>query len=212
MKTLLRGLVGVLAVVLVLGSQAVRSQDAPKKKEGERKSTDRPRTGPPRTGTFTPPPNPFFEALDANKDGEISADELNSAATALKKLDKDGDGKLTREETRPAGGFGGFGGFGRGGTPGGAGGSAAFVERILGNDKNKDGKVTKDELPENAQGMLDRLDENKDGALDKAELEKASQNFGRRGAGQPGAPGTSNRPRRPPTDNPSEKPAEPKKE
>lgn len=48
--------------------------------------------------------SPIIAALDANSDGEIDATELNNAVTALKKLDKNGDGKLTREELRPAGG------------------------------------------------------------------------------------------------------------
>jgi hypothetical protein len=39
--------------------------------------------------------------LDANGDGTIDADEIGNSATALKKLDKDGDGKLTRNECRP---------------------------------------------------------------------------------------------------------------
>jgi hypothetical protein len=37
-------------------------------------------------------------ALDANHDGVIDADEIKNAAAALAKLDKNGDGKLTREE------------------------------------------------------------------------------------------------------------------
>jgi hypothetical protein len=37
-------------------------------------------------------------ALDANHDGVIDADEIANASAALKKLDKNGDGKLTRDE------------------------------------------------------------------------------------------------------------------
>src|SRR5262249_29138764 len=152
-----------------------------------------------------------------NHDGVISEEEMKNAYEALKKLDKNGDGKLTRDEVQPAG-------FGRGfgsGAPGGGlfgggfgrGGGTDFVERIMAFDKNKDGKVTKDELPENMQGLLDRFDENKDGALDKAELEKASQRFGQRAGGRPGqpgapgAPGAGNRTGRPkrPSDQPGEK-------
>jgi len=37
-------------------------------------------------------------------------------------------------------------------------------------DKNKDGKVTKEELPERMHSLLERGDTNKDGALDREEL------------------------------------------
>ena len=37
-------------------------------------------------------------ALDANHDGMIDADEIANAVAALKTLDKNGDGKLTRDE------------------------------------------------------------------------------------------------------------------
>ncbi len=58
------------------------------------------------------PPNPIIEALDLNKDGVIDADEIAKATESLKKLDKNGDGKLTEEEFRPLrpGGPGGGGG------------------------------------------------------------------------------------------------------
>jgi hypothetical protein len=47
------------------------------------------------------PPSPLMEALDANHDGIIDADEIANASVALKTLDKNGDGKLTRDELRP---------------------------------------------------------------------------------------------------------------
>ena len=59
-------------------------------------------------------------ALDANSDGVIDEKEIANAPAALKKLDKDGDGKLSREEymgMRP-GGQGGPGGPGGQGGPG----------------------------------------------------------------------------------------------
>ena len=76
---------------------------------------------------------PITIALDTDKNGEISADEIANAATALKTLDKNGDGKLTEDELRPSFGPGGGqggpgGGQGRGnnrqggGRPGGQGG------------------------------------------------------------------------------------------
>lgn len=47
------------------------------------------------------PTPPILAALDADGDGTISAAELASASTALRKLDKNGDGQLTPEEYRP---------------------------------------------------------------------------------------------------------------
>ncbi len=44
------------------------------------------------------PMPPLISALDANHDGVIDADEIAGASAALKKLDKNGDGKLSREE------------------------------------------------------------------------------------------------------------------
>jgi hypothetical protein len=73
----------------------------------------------------------------------------------------------------------GFGGpFGRGrGNPGPPGGGN-FVEFVMGFDKNGDGKVTKDEMPERMQQrLLLRADTNGDGALDKEEVEKMAKRF-----------------------------------
>ena len=44
---------------------------------------------------------PIIVALDADKDGVISAEEITNAAKALATLDKNKDGKLTHEELRP---------------------------------------------------------------------------------------------------------------
>src|SRR6185312_1082701 len=52
-----------------------------------------------------------FNALDADHDGEISSVEIANAPTALKTLDRNGDGQITNDEVMPQ--FGGRG-FGRG--------------------------------------------------------------------------------------------------
>jgi hypothetical protein len=54
-----------------------------------------------------------------------------------------------------------------------------MVERILSFDKNKDGKVTKDELPERMHDLIARGDTNKDGALDRKEIEKLAADLAR---------------------------------
>jgi hypothetical protein len=59
-----------------------------------------PGMGGPGMGGRRPTP-PLIAALDANHDGVIDADEIANAPTALKKLDKNGDGKLTQDELRP---------------------------------------------------------------------------------------------------------------
>lgn len=76
--------------------------------------------------------------------------------------------------------------------PGGnRGDPAQLVERMMQMDANKDGKISKDEMPaQQVERMFDRADTNKDGFLDKAELEafaKAGQARGQ--GGQPGGPG-----------------------
>jgi EF hand len=99
----------------------------------------------------------------------------------------------------PRGGFGpggpgrgfGPGGPGRGGPGGkvGRGGprdpavvrAEAMIERMMQHDKNKDGKLSKDELPEAARLFFDRADTNRDGFLDKSELRQLIDGRGRRG-------------------------------
>ena len=66
---------------------------------------------------------PVTIALDTNKDGVISAGEIDAAASSLKKADKNGDGKISADELRPnSGGRGGRssskGRRGRGGSRG----------------------------------------------------------------------------------------------
>ena len=51
---------------------------------------------------------PVMAALDSDGNGEISPEEIKGAVAALKKLDKNKDGKLTEDELRPN--FGGRGG------------------------------------------------------------------------------------------------------
>lgn len=143
-------------------------------------------------------PNPVLEAIDADKNGELSADEIANAATALKTLDKNSDGKLDMAEMRPnfegmGRGFGGPpGGPGFGGGQGG-GGAEEMINRLIAMDANKNGKLEKDEVPERMQSMFSRADKNEDGAIDKEEMtamarERAGGQGGGFGGGQ-GGPG-----------------------
>lgn len=51
-----------------------------------------------------------MQAVDTDDDGELSAEDLANASQALKKLDKNGDGKVSRDELRPQPPQGGPGG------------------------------------------------------------------------------------------------------
>ncbi len=104
--------------------------------------------------------NALFAALDLDGDGVISKAELKKASLSLKKLDTDKDGQLTLAE---CGG-------------GDAGAAAAkndpnqWIDRLMAKDKNKDGKLTPDELTENERQMLQGADQNGDGGVDRQEL------------------------------------------
>ncbi|WP_345684373.1 hypothetical protein [Novipirellula caenicola] len=66
---------------------------------------------------------PLLRIFDADNDGELSAAEIDAAAVALRKLDRNRDGRLTAEELRPNGPGAPGGPAGqRGGERGGAGG------------------------------------------------------------------------------------------
>ena len=47
---------------------------------------------------------------------------------------------------------------------------AQMLERIMSNDKNSDGKITRDEATEQLKRFFDRLDTNGDDAIDRDEL------------------------------------------
>lgn len=97
MKTLLAGLMLVGLGALAAGALAQPPEGGPP--DGPPPGRERgPRgEGPPHG----PPGHPVMAALDADKDGTLSADEIAGAADALKSLDTNGDGKLTKDELRP---------------------------------------------------------------------------------------------------------------
>jgi hypothetical protein len=119
-------------------------------------------------------------ALDADKDGEISATELANAKTALAALDKNGDGNVTMDEMRPArpanaptppaGATAPTGGRTRpsGGTSGDMD-SHPIDPVMLALDANKDGALSSGEI-NNAVASLKVLDANSDGKLTRDEL------------------------------------------
>jgi RND family efflux transporter MFP subunit len=90
---------------------------------------------------------------------------------------KRGDGKRG-EGKRPEGAPTGSAENGSGG---GAGGARSGGGNLMSNDKDGDGKVSKEEAPEFMKSFFDRLDTNSDGFVDQAEMDAARR---QREAGQ----------------------------
>jgi hypothetical protein len=146
-----------LAVTISIHAQEARPGGQPEGERGERGG---------ERGGFQRR-DPLLSALDANGDNVIDAKEIAGAADALKKLDKNNDGKITQDELRPA--------IPQRGPMQAGGNSEEMVTRLMQFDKNADGKLSKDELPERMQNMMEKGDLNKDGFLDKDEIRKVAQ-------------------------------------
>jgi len=142
---------------------------------------------------------PLFATLDADENGEISSDEIENATAALKKLDRNSDGKLTAEELRPQP---------RGDREarrqrGNRRSAEAMVQRFMQYDENEDGKISKEETPERLSRMFARLDINEDGDVTAEEITQGAERDGRgEGRGRAGrggrrGEGPGNRPGRP---------------
>jgi len=109
----------------------------------------------PQPDGFRIPLDPVSRILDADGDGELSAEEIDNAAKLLQKLDANGDGKLVINEILPS-----FPGPGMG--PGGPGGP-----------NNQE------------QKLADKFDDDNNGFLDKAERAKAAEAIQSRGGRGP---------------------------
>jgi len=122
----------------------------------------------------------MIQRLDKDGDGKLSKDEVpERMAERFDKLDKDGDGFITAEEMQA---MQRRGRDGQGGPQGGG-----MIKRL---DKDGDGKLSKDEVPEKMAEHFDKLDANGDGVLDEGELGKMR---GRRGQGGEGGEGRRRR-------------------
>jgi hypothetical protein len=132
----------------------------------------------PRPEGHRAPPSPLIMALDLDRDGILSTEEIGRAPESLLTLDRNGDGQLTREDLRP--GPHGTGELRRGpgpqvGQDDGEGPRrgpppprpADPVFRTL--DLDGDGILSADEIAASWKSLLD-LDADGDGSLTREEL------------------------------------------
>ena len=101
-------------------------------------------------------------AIDTNKDGTLTREEFDKGKEQLraareKELDTNKDGKVSDDERKA---------FMR----------TRFNERFTEEDKNHDGYLTADELPKPKYEHMKVADKNKDGKISKQELEDAFAN------------------------------------
>jgi hypothetical protein len=81
--------------------QITREELRPPRPEGRDDNEGGRPPGPPRG--HRPPPPPVIAALDTDRDGTLSAEELEEAPDSLLELDMDGDGELSPQELHPHG-------------------------------------------------------------------------------------------------------------
>lgn len=110
-----------------------------------------------------PPPQPLLVALDGDRDGKLSPDEIAGSPAALLKLDKNADGMLSRKEIHPP-------------PPKKPASVMAPPPRkappplLKALDLDKDGTLSADEI-EDAPLSLATLDKDEDGTLSRRELD-----------------------------------------
>jgi len=100
--------------------------------------------------------DPIFDILDADRNGALSAEEIQAANTHLLQLDKNRDGAVSADEMLM-----------RQQSP------AQRTAHVLGEfDTNHDGRLSHEEVPDGLRNRFAEADKNGDGFLDRTELEQ----------------------------------------
>jgi Ca2+-binding EF-hand superfamily protein len=128
-------------------------------------------------------------AMDTDHDGIVTKIEMNKAMAALRKVHKDNKGNMTvpdKAATDPNAAAGADAGLGQ--DQPGAGAAAGGNQRnnneamawFMGYDKNGDGKLSPNEVPQQMRAGLQAADLNGDGFIDAREFQAFSRKMGER--------------------------------
>ncbi len=97
----------------------------------------------------------ILQLLDSNYDQSISFEEIDQGAQRIRSMDKNGDKRVSVVEMAAANGVDG---------------GAQLADQLMGFDKNKDGKLSADEVPHRMRLIVQSADKDEDGLTDKKEL------------------------------------------
>ena len=146
---------------------------------------------------------------DQNGDGKLQPEEVpDRLMRMLRGGDANGDGAIDMDELSkiveqqgPGRGGRGRGGFGEGGND-----PKQFAEQLMQNDKNGDGLLSPEEVPERMMRMLRNADLNDDGYLNSKEVALAAERISRQTSRGDGFRRPNRRPRERDEFEPSERP------
>ncbi len=189
---------------LAIAVSSATAQPPRERPDGERpqrgqRDGERPQRGPGERGPEVAPEamaKQLMERFDKDGDQKLDTTELVAVLTEMRNL----------RGRRPGGPEGGPPAGERGPREG-AGPEAMLKRMFEQNDKDGDGKLTGDEIPERMKQNLERIDTNSDGAVDKSEAEAIFSRMRHRrpGGDRPREDGErarpdGDRPRRPPAE------------
>lgn len=132
-------------------AQSEKSEEGKSEVKTQENASDDAKPAAPSTSEPAAPRKAFgprLRAMDKDGDGKITREEYQGPPALFDRLDANHDGVLRPEEIRPVPGFG--------------------AQRFKALDKNGDGRLSRDEFP-GPPRMFDRLDADKDGQLTRAE-------------------------------------------
>ena len=97
----------------------------------------------------------ILQLLDTDYNQTVSFDEIDQGAQRIRGMDANGDKQVSVAEMAAARGVDG---------------GAELATQLMGFDKNKDGKLSADEVPHRMRLILKSADKDRDGLVDRAEL------------------------------------------